>query len=127
MPVTTKKKVLLYAGSLKPNGITTAYFSMLRHLDTDACDYYISYRSPSLKEHPERLNGMPEGYHYYPLATEMNLDVLTAVAQILYLNGGSLLLASGNGLRKHTAGNGRNISETQPLTRSFTMTATRIT
>ena len=88
MPVTTKKKVLLYAGSLKPNGITTAYFSMLRHLDTDACDYYISYRSPSLKEHPERLNGMPEGYHYYPLATEMNLDVLTGIAQILYLKWG---------------------------------------
>ena len=88
MPVTTKKKVLLYAGSLKPNGITTAYFSMLRHLDTDACDYYISYRSPSLKEHPERLNGIPEGYHYYPLATEMNLDVLTGIAQILYLKWG---------------------------------------
>ena len=88
MPVTTKKKVLLYTGSLKPNGITTAYFSMLRHLDTDACDYYISYRSPSLKEHPERLNGMPEGYHYYPLATEMNLDVLTGIAQILYLKWG---------------------------------------
>ena len=88
MPVTTKKKVLLYAGSLKSNGITTAYFSMLRHLNTDACDYYISYRSPSLKEHPERLNGMPEGYHYYPLATEMNLDVLTGIAQILYLKWG---------------------------------------
>ena len=54
---------------------------------------------------------MPEGYHYYPLATEMNLDVLTAVAQILYLNGGSLLLASGNGLRKHTGREWQNISE----------------
>lgn len=31
---------------------------------------------------------MPEGYHYYPLATEMNLDVLTGIAQILYLKWG---------------------------------------
>ena len=55
MPGTKKKKVLLYAGSLRPNGITTAFYSMLSQLDPSRCEYYISYRSPSLKEHPERL------------------------------------------------------------------------
>ena len=88
MPGTEKKKVLLYAGSLKPNGITTAYFSLLRHLDRNKCEYYVSFRSPSIKEDPSRLNGVPEGYHYYPLATEMNLDVLTGIAQLCYLKWG---------------------------------------
>ena len=88
MPGTDKKKVLLYAGSLKPNGITTAYFSLLRNLDREKCSYYVSYRSPSLKEAPERIQGIPEGYHYYPLATEMNLDVLTGIAQLCYLKWG---------------------------------------
>ena len=50
MPGTKKKKVLLYAGSLKPNGITTAYFSLLRNLDRSKCEYYVSFRSPSIKE-----------------------------------------------------------------------------
>lgn len=88
MPGTKKKKVLLYAGSLKPNGITTAFFSLIRNLDRDKCEYYISFRSPSLKEAPERLHGIPEGYHYYPLATEMNLDVITGIAQLIYLKWG---------------------------------------
>lgn len=88
MPGTKKKKVLLYAGSLKPNGITTAFFSLIRNLDRDKCEYYISFRSPSLKEAPERLNGIPEGYHYYPLATEMNLDMITGIAQLIYLKWG---------------------------------------
>lgn len=88
MPGTKKKKVLLYAGSLLPNGITSAFFSMIRHLDTSACEYYISFRTHSLKDYPERLFDIPDGYHYYPLATEMNLDVLTAVSQLIYLKWG---------------------------------------
>lgn len=88
MPGTCKKKVLLYAGSLQPNGITTAFYNLVRHLDPQKCDYYISYRSPSLREHPERLQPVPEGFHFYPLATEMNLDVLTAAAQLIYLKWG---------------------------------------
>ena len=100
MPGTKKKKVLLYAGSLKPNGITTAFFSLIRNLDRDKCEYYISFRSPSLKEAPERLHGIPEGYHYYPLATEMNLDVITGIAQLIYLKWGITSFGIHRRLRK---------------------------
>ena len=100
MPGTKKKKVLLYAGSLKPNGITTAYFSLLRNLDRSKCEYYVSFRSPSIKEDPERLNGIPEGYHYYPLATEMNLDILTGIAQLCYLKWGITSFGIRNRLQK---------------------------
>lgn len=100
MSGTKKKKVLLYAGSLKPNGITTAFFSLIRNLDRDKCEYYISFRSPSLKEAPERLHGIPEGYHYYPLATEMNLDVITGIAQLIYLKWGITSFGIHRRLRK---------------------------
>lgn len=100
MPGTQKKKVLLYVGSLKPNGITTALFSMLRNLDKTKCNYYISFRSPSLKDNPERLNGIPDGYSYYPLATEMNLDVLTGIAQLCYLKWGITSFGIGKRLQK---------------------------
>lgn len=89
MKGTKKKKVLLYAGSLLPNGVTSAFFSMVDQLDPSKCEYYISFRTPSLKDHPETLNKVPVGYHFYPLATEMNLDVLTAIAQLIYLKWGT--------------------------------------
>lgn len=98
MPGTKKKKVLLYAGSLRPNGITTAFYSMLSQLDPSRCEYYISYRSPSLKEYPERLRPVSEGYHFYPLATEMNLDILTSIAQLIYLRWGITGLGIGKRL-----------------------------
>lgn len=88
MPGTPKKKVLIYTGSLLPNGITTAFYSLIHHLDPSSCEYYIVFRTHSIKDHPEKLNNIPEGYHFYPLATEMNLDFLTAAAQILYMNWG---------------------------------------
>lgn len=100
MPGTRKKKVLLYAGSLQPNGITTAFYSLVRNLDPEKCDYYISYRSTSLKEDPKRLQSVPDGYHFYPLATEMNLDVITAIAQLIYLKFGITAFGIGNRLDK---------------------------
>lgn len=98
MPGTKRKKVLLYAGSLQPNGITTAFYSMISQLDPSKCDYYISYRSPSLKENPERLRPVPDGFHFYPLATEMNLDILTAAVQLIYLKWGITALGIGRRL-----------------------------
>lgn len=100
MPGTKKKKVLLYAGSLQPNGITTAFYSLVRNLDPEKCDYYISYRSISLKEDPKRLQSVPGGYHFYPLATEMNLDVITAIAQLIYLKFGITAFGIGKRLDK---------------------------
>lgn len=97
---TKKKKVLLYAGSLLPNGVTSAFFSMLNHLDPSQCEYFISFRTPSLKDHPEILNKVPEGFHFYPLATEMNLDVLTALAQLIYLKWGITAFGIGKRLDK---------------------------
>lgn len=88
MKGTKKKKVLLYAGGLLPNGVTSAFFSMVDQLNPSKCEYYISFRTPSLKDHPEVLNKVPDGFHFYPLATEMNLDVLTAIAQLIYLKWG---------------------------------------
>lgn len=100
MPGARKKKVLLYAGSLQPNGITAAFYSLIRNLDPEKCDYYISYRSLSLKEDPERLQDVPDGYHFYPLATEMNLDVITAAAQLIYLKSGITAFGIGKRLDK---------------------------
>lgn len=83
-----KKNILLYAGDLDKNGITTALLNMLSGLDKERFNYYISFRRSSLQKAPERLEVLPEDCGIIPLASEMNMDLCTMVAQALYLRKG---------------------------------------
>ena len=82
-----KKNILIYAGDLDLNGITTVLYSQLHELDLTRYNYFISFRSLYVKDHPERLERLPEGVGIYPLASEMNMDLLTMAVQLLKLKG----------------------------------------
>ena len=82
-----KHNILIYAGDLDLNGITTVLCSLLHELELTRYNYFISFRSLYVKEHPERLERLPEGVGILPLASEMNMDLLTMVAQIMKLKG----------------------------------------
>lgn len=83
-----KENILIYAGDLAKNGITTALCSMLERIDTDRFNYYISFRKSSLEEAPERLKVLPEFFKVIPLASEMNMDICTMMAQMCYMKYG---------------------------------------
>ena len=83
-----KQNILLYGGSLERNGITSAFLELLKVLDRDKYNFYVSYRTFSLKDHPEILQEIPEGYGFFPLASEMNMDAGSTVLQGMYLKGG---------------------------------------
>ncbi len=93
-----KKNVLIYAGDLDQNGITTAFCSMMARLDRKKYNYYISFRKISLERAPERLERIPSDVGIYPIASEMNLDVITAIAQMCYLRWGITSLGVGGRL-----------------------------
>lgn len=82
-----KKNILIYAGDLDLNGITTVLYSQLHELDLTRYNYFISFRSLYVKDHPERMERLPEGVGIYPLASEMNMDLLTMAVQLLKLKG----------------------------------------
>lgn len=88
LPSDKKENVLIYAGDFDKNGITSSFCSLMKQLDKEKYNYFISYRLNSLKEAPERLQVLEEDAKVYPIASEMNLDILTALAQAVYLKTG---------------------------------------
>lgn len=83
-----KENILIYGGDLALNGITTALCSMLRELDRDKYHYFVSFRSAYLKDYPERLKRIPNNVDFYPLASEMNMDLVTMLVYIGWLKFG---------------------------------------
>lgn len=75
-----KENILIYGGDLDQNGITSALYAMLHELDLDKYNYFLSFRLLSLKDHPERMDNIPDSVGIYPLASEMNMDIPTAFA-----------------------------------------------
>ena len=80
--------------------ITTVLYSQLHALDLTRYNYFISFRSLYVKDHPERMERLPDGVGIYPLASEMNMDLLTMAAQLLKLKGHA---GSWSECRLHTA------------------------
>lgn len=83
-----RKNILIYAGDLNQNGITTAFCSMMKYVDKSRYNYYISFRMQSVKAEPERTKKIPGELGVFPIASEMNMDVLTGAAQLLYIKSG---------------------------------------
>lgn len=77
-----KGNILIYGGDLGQNGITTALICMLREIDLEKYHYFISFRRSCVEDHPEKIALLPEEIGLYPLASEMNMDLLTAVALV---------------------------------------------
>ncbi len=118
-----KKNVLLYAGDFQQNGITTSFLNLMKELDKEEYNYFISYRMNSLKEAPWRLDCLPQDANVYPLGSEMNMDVVTAICQGLYMKFGirtrRLAHAYAREWKKHFGNS--------DFRRFFTLTATKIT
>lgn len=83
-----RKNILIYGGNLAQNGITTALCAMLKYMDLDKYHYFVSFRTDYLKEFPERADRIPENVGVFPLASEMNMDLLTGAACMLWIKFG---------------------------------------
>lgn len=80
-----KKNILIYAGDFQQNGITTSFLNLMKELDLKKYNYYVSYRMNSLQNTPWRLNYLAEETNVYPLGSEMNMDIITALCQAAYM------------------------------------------
>lgn len=79
-----KQNVLIYAGDLNKNGITTAFRSLMAGLDKERFNYYVAFRKSVLEAFPERLANIPDGCGVIPMATDIETDMLTLVMHMLY-------------------------------------------
>ncbi len=75
MPSNGKRNVLMYAGNLDRNGITTSIFNLLNSVDRNQCNYYICFPASKAKDHQDTIASLPEGVGYIPTHGGMNLSV----------------------------------------------------
>ncbi len=78
------KKILIYAGSLAQNGLTASLLNLLSSVERQAVDIRITYREEALKNNPENIKKIPEGFMTVPLAGKTLYSLSELVCYILY-------------------------------------------
>ena len=78
-----RRNILLYAGNLSLNGITTAFQNLYSLLDHEKYSFFVSFRLDSVRDDDSRLDFLPPDALLFPLASEMNMDLLTGLAHFL--------------------------------------------
>ncbi|OLU47144.1 CDP-glycerol glycerophosphotransferase family protein [Faecalibaculum rodentium] len=79
-----KQNVLLYAGNLKRNGLTSSLKSLLSVLDTTKYNYFISYGGGNSDSKREFIAGLPENVSYIPLPGKANATIPQKIQQIFF-------------------------------------------
>lgn len=78
------ENVLIFAGELAKNGITTALKSLLNYVDTDKKNYILTFYTKKTRKNKLVLNELKDEISYIPIQGAKNLDFLGAVCQFLY-------------------------------------------
>lgn len=84
MPTNGKENILLYAGNLAQNGITTSLMNLLSSIDTNEYNYYITFKGKAAAANKETLFVLPNGVEYIACMGKMNLGLIAKIAHILY-------------------------------------------
>lgn len=87
MPDNGKQNVMLFAGSLAKNGITTSVLNLLNNLDTTERNYYVTFRANSVRPNQEILLSLPEGVNYIATTGKMNLNIFKKLVWVLCKSG----------------------------------------
>lgn len=74
-PRNGKQNVLIYAGNMAKNGITTSLMSLLEHIDLEKRNYYITFSARSVAPYKEILKQLPERVSYIPTMGIMNANL----------------------------------------------------
>lgn len=70
-----KENVLIYAGDMNKNGITTALMSVLNNIDLSKKNFYITFREKIVKADPKRTNILPKDVGVIPMSSDLWLDL----------------------------------------------------
>ena len=79
-----KENVLIYAGNLAKNGITTSLFNLIKNVDINEKNYYITFMTRKVKENKEILLTLPKNVNYIPILGKMNLTIKNKLIMLLY-------------------------------------------
>lgn len=84
VPGNGKENILIYAGNLDKNGITTSLRSLTNIIDLDRRNYYISYYHGKAKRNAEQLAAFNSKVNFFPVAEFSDLTISDRVVRELY-------------------------------------------
>ena len=79
--------ILIYAGNLAKNGITTSLMNLLRTVDVSKRNYFITFRSANVAKYKEILTTLPDGVGYIPIMGDANLTISDRIIRKLFKKG----------------------------------------
>lgn len=79
-----KPNIMLYAGNMAHNGITTSLINLLNSIDRSEYNYYITFRAASVKNNQENLLKLPKGVNYIATTGKMNLSLFKKIVWLLF-------------------------------------------
>ena len=85
IPANGKPNVLLYAGNLAQNGITTSLLNLLEHVDRTEKNYYVTFVTGKIGKSSTALQNLPEGVRYLATTGKMNLTFREKVVYLLFM------------------------------------------
>lgn len=87
MPDNCKPNIMIYAGNLAKNGITTSVLNLLNNLDTKEYNYYLTFRANFVKPNQEILLSLPDGVNYIATTGKLNLNIFKKIIWLLCKSG----------------------------------------
>lgn len=100
IPRNGKENILIYAGGLEKNGITSALLSLLSLVDIKQKNYYVVFRSSSIDANKNVLLNLPVDVNYIGISGRMNSTLFQLFCGGLYyiglMNTKQYLKISGN-------------------------------
>lgn len=85
IPCNKKKNILIQAGNLDQNGVTTSLYNLLKNIDTKENNYFICFPNGKAKDHQSTIADLPEGVGYFPMHDKMNLGLIKNVFWYAFL------------------------------------------
>lgn len=79
-----KENILIFAGNLAKNGITSSLLSLLSQIDLTKRNYFIAFRSEAVGGNLDTVKAFPEEVGYLSFTSDINLSLLDRFARALF-------------------------------------------
>ena len=79
-----KENVIIYAGNMARNGITTSLLSLLANIGDDGRNYFVAFQNEKAKRNAAVVDALPEWVQYIPFMGKTNMSLFQKSTQYLY-------------------------------------------
>jgi len=79
-----KKNTIFFISSMDLNGVTSSIISMINLIDLNKENYYFTFFTNRLKDHPERLDQLGHDISVFPILKGFNYSIKEMFASFLY-------------------------------------------